>query len=167
MANCYIQGEFCVGNSPPGWSVPLQPQSWVGTNTTTYSYKGSSLLVAHALVLSALFIDDCCVPAWELSQYKHSYIQAEFSACSSSSDCSVPAPELSQYKHRYKQGESSMSNSSTGCSVPAPELSQYRYKFRYMESPLCTLLIDSGYSFTHVVPYCKGKKLRDAVCRSV
>ena len=60
-----------------------------------------------------------------------------------------------------------MSNSSTGCSVPAPELSQYRYKFRYMESPLCTLLIDSGYSFTHVVPYCKGKKLRDAVCRSV
>ncbi|KAL8581743.1 hypothetical protein ACOMHN_043161 [Nucella lapillus] len=47
----------------------------------------------------------------------------------------------------------------------APELSQYRYKYRYMQSPLCTLLIDSGYSFTHIVPYCKGKKLRHAVCR--
>ena len=81
---------------------------------------------------------------------------------------SVTAPELSQcqYKYSYMQGEPSVHNSSAGCSVTAPELSQYRYKFRYLQSPLCTLLIDSGYSFTHIVPYCKGKKLRDAVCRS-
>ncbi|KAK7503270.1 hypothetical protein BaRGS_00005535 [Batillaria attramentaria] len=47
----------------------------------------------------------------------------------------------------------------------APHLSQYKYSKKDSQNQQCTLLVDSGYSFTHLVPFCKGKKLRDAVCR--
>jgi actin-related protein 6 len=30
---------------------------------------------------------------------------------------------------------------------------------------LCCLLVDSGYSFTHIVPYIRGKKLKQGIIR--
>ncbi|XP_025099057.1 actin-related protein 6-like [Pomacea canaliculata] len=47
----------------------------------------------------------------------------------------------------------------------APQLSQYHYIKHDSKKELCALVVDSGYSFTHLVPYCKGKKLLDAACR--
>uniref|UniRef100_T1INQ6 Actin-related protein 6 n=1 Tax=Strigamia maritima TaxID=126957 RepID=T1INQ6_STRMM len=38
-------------------------------------------------------------------------------------------------------------------------LSAYHYQKTHPEE-LCCLLVESGYSFTHIAPYCKGKKLK-------
>ncbi|XP_046996293.1 actin-related protein 6 isoform X1 [Schistocerca americana] len=48
--------------------------------------------------------------------------------------------------------------------INAGDLSSYHYS---KENPaaLCCLLVDSGYSFTHVVPYIKGKKLKQGIRR--
>lgn len=43
-------------------------------------------------------------------------------------------------------------------------LSSFKYSLDVPES-LCCLLIDSGYSFTHIVPYVKGKKVKNAIRR--
>jgi hypothetical protein len=47
---------------------------------------------------------------------------------------------------------------------PAGDLSCYNYK-KKNPSSLCCLLVDSGYSFTHIVPYMKGKKLKQGIRR--
>jgi actin-related protein len=46
----------------------------------------------------------------------------------------------------------------------AGDLSCYNYKKKNPGS-LCCLLVDSGYSFTHIVPYIKGKKLKQGIRR--
>ncbi|XP_013779892.1 actin-related protein 6-like [Limulus polyphemus] len=48
--------------------------------------------------------------------------------------------------------------------INAGTLSAHRY---HKENPneLCCLVVESGYSFTHIVPYIKGKKLKNAIRR--
>ncbi|XP_051889667.1 actin-related protein 6 [Pristis pectinata] len=46
----------------------------------------------------------------------------------------------------------------------AGTLSASKY-FQENDSELCCLVVDSGYSFTHIVPYCKGKKMNEGICR--
>ncbi|XP_067915143.1 actin-related protein 6 [Heterodontus francisci] len=46
----------------------------------------------------------------------------------------------------------------------AGTLSAHKY-FQENNSELCCLVVDSGYSFTHIVPYCKGKKMNEGICR--
>ncbi|KAK3578879.1 hypothetical protein CHS0354_010239 [Potamilus streckersoni] len=47
----------------------------------------------------------------------------------------------------------------------ASYLSQYKKNQDNSQNPLCTLVLDSGYSFSHIVPYLKGKKLAEAIKR--
>lgn len=48
----------------------------------------------------------------------------------------------------------------------APDLAQYNYTNTQEEGmPLCCLVIDLGYSFSHIVPFVKGKKVLPAVRR--
>ena len=49
--------------------------------------------------------------------------------------------------------------------LPAGYLSQYVASKLEQEKQLCCLLVDSGYSFTHIVPYYCGKKIGRAVHR--
>jgi len=46
----------------------------------------------------------------------------------------------------------------------AGDLSCYNY-MKKNSGTLCCLLVDSGYSFTHIVPYIKGKKLKQGIRR--
>lgn len=46
----------------------------------------------------------------------------------------------------------------------AGDLSCYNHK-KKNPGTLCCLLVDSGYSFTHIVPYIKGKKLKQGIRR--
>ncbi|XP_078090836.1 actin-related protein 6 isoform X1 [Mustelus asterias] len=46
----------------------------------------------------------------------------------------------------------------------AGTLSAHKY-FEENNSELCCLVVDSGYSFTHIVPHCKGKKMNEGICR--
>jgi len=46
----------------------------------------------------------------------------------------------------------------------APTLSAFQYTSERPESR-CVLIVDSGYSFTHIVPYSKGRLLKEAVVR--
>lgn len=46
----------------------------------------------------------------------------------------------------------------------AGALSAHRY-FRDNPSELCCIIVDSGYSFTHIVPYCRSKKKKEAIIR--
>lgn len=48
---------------------------------------------------------------------------------------------------------------------PAGSLSAHHY-FHSRPSELCCLLVDSGFSFTHVVPYCRSKKMKEGIRRS-
>eukprot|EP00075_Anas_platyrhynchos_P021866 XP_027311119.1 actin-related protein 6 [Anas platyrhynchos] len=48
--------------------------------------------------------------------------------------------------------------------VNAGALSAHRY-FRDNPSELCCIIVDSGYSFTHIVPYCRSKKKKEAIIR--
>lgn len=48
--------------------------------------------------------------------------------------------------------------------VSAGALSAHRY-FRDNPSELCCIIVDSGYSFTHIVPYCRSKKKKEAIIR--
>lgn len=43
-------------------------------------------------------------------------------------------------------------------------LSAYHY-LKDKPSELCCMVVDSGFSFTHIIPHIKGKKLRNATCR--
>ncbi|PIO13902.1 hypothetical protein AB205_0104350, partial [Aquarana catesbeiana] len=45
-------------------------------------------------------------------------------------------------------------------------LSAHRY-FHDNPSELCCIIVDSGYSFTHIVPYCRSKKKQEGIIRWV
>uniref|UniRef100_A0A8D3DMC6 Actin-related protein 6 n=1 Tax=Scophthalmus maximus TaxID=52904 RepID=A0A8D3DMC6_SCOMX len=47
----------------------------------------------------------------------------------------------------------------------AGSLSAHHY-FHTKPSELCCLVVDSGFSFTHVAPYCRSKKMKEGVRRS-
>ncbi|XP_060072850.1 actin-related protein 6-like isoform X1 [Ylistrum balloti] len=44
-------------------------------------------------------------------------------------------------------------------------LTQYKYQKERPEKEFCTMVVDTGYSFTHLVPYFKGKKIENSVRR--
>lgn len=46
----------------------------------------------------------------------------------------------------------------------AGSLSEYHYRHDNPNA-LCCLVIDSGYSFTHIAPYIKGKKQKNEIRR--
>uniref|UniRef100_A0A3P8ZEW5 Actin related protein 6 n=1 Tax=Esox lucius TaxID=8010 RepID=A0A3P8ZEW5_ESOLU len=48
--------------------------------------------------------------------------------------------------------------------INAGSLSAHRY-FHENSQELCCIVVDSGFSFTHIVPYCRGKKMKDGICR--
>jgi len=48
--------------------------------------------------------------------------------------------------------------------IPSGDLSEYHYRHDHKDAQCC-LVVDSGFSFTHVVPYIKGKKERSCVKR--
>uniref|UniRef100_A0AAZ3R7Z0 Actin-related protein 6 n=1 Tax=Oncorhynchus tshawytscha TaxID=74940 RepID=A0AAZ3R7Z0_ONCTS len=48
--------------------------------------------------------------------------------------------------------------------INAGSLSAHRY-FQMNNQELCCIVVDSGFSFTHIVPYCRGKKMKDGICR--
>lgn len=45
------------------------------------------------------------------------------------------------------------------------DLCQYNYTNSYNNQPLCCVVIDMGYSFTHIVPFIKGKKYKPGIRR--
>ncbi|XP_013398165.1 actin-related protein 6 [Lingula anatina] len=45
-------------------------------------------------------------------------------------------------------------------------LSQYKHQKSLSEKHLCSLVVDSGYSFSHIVPYHNGKKIKSATKRT-
>lgn len=47
--------------------------------------------------------------------------------------------------------------------INAPDLCAYKY--RKATNCLCCVVVDMGYSFTHVIPYIKGKKYHPAIRR--
>lgn len=49
--------------------------------------------------------------------------------------------------------------------VAASDLAQSHFVNSQENSPLCCLVVDLGYSFSHVVPYVKGQKVLEAVRR--
>ena len=48
--------------------------------------------------------------------------------------------------------------------LPAPTLSSYKYSHLYTDAQ-CTLVVDSGYSFTHIVPHFRNKMIPRATLR--
>ncbi|XP_023208127.1 actin-related protein 6 isoform X1 [Xiphophorus maculatus] len=48
--------------------------------------------------------------------------------------------------------------------INAGSLGAHRY-FTTKPSELCCLVVDSGFSFTHIVPYCRSKKLKEGIRR--
>ncbi|XP_049579355.1 actin-related protein 6 isoform X1 [Syngnathus scovelli] len=48
--------------------------------------------------------------------------------------------------------------------INAGSLSARRY-FRSEPYELCCLVVDSGFSFTHIAPYCRGSRMKDAIRR--
>ncbi|XP_045195370.2 actin-related protein 6-like [Mercenaria mercenaria] len=44
-------------------------------------------------------------------------------------------------------------------------LSQYKLGCDNPDKKLCALILDTGYSFSHIVPYCMGEKLKDSIVR--
>ncbi|KAG6447249.1 actin-related protein 6 [Manduca sexta] len=47
--------------------------------------------------------------------------------------------------------------------INATDLAEYNY--RKTHKNVCTIVVDSGYSYTYIVPYIKGKKFRDGIRR--
>ncbi|ESO89188.1 hypothetical protein LOTGIDRAFT_229086 [Lottia gigantea] len=47
----------------------------------------------------------------------------------------------------------------------ASALSQYKWEKESNDKHLCTLVVDSGYSFTHIIPYFKGRKIKEGIKR--
>ncbi|XP_056138130.1 actin-related protein 6 [Lampris incognitus] len=43
-------------------------------------------------------------------------------------------------------------------------LSAHRY-FQMNPSELCCMVVDSGFSFTHIIPYCRGRRMNDGIIR--
>ncbi|XP_047658631.1 actin-related protein 6 isoform X1 [Tachysurus fulvidraco] len=50
------------------------------------------------------------------------------------------------------------------CHVSAGSLSAHKH-FNEYSSELCCIIVDSGFSFTHIAPYCRGRKMKDGICR--
>ncbi|XP_061577519.1 actin-related protein 6 [Cololabis saira] len=48
--------------------------------------------------------------------------------------------------------------------INSGSLSAHNY-FHTKPSELCCLVVDSGFSFTHIIPYCRSKKLKDGIRR--
>uniref|UniRef100_A0A671MTP5 Actin related protein 6 n=1 Tax=Sinocyclocheilus anshuiensis TaxID=1608454 RepID=A0A671MTP5_9TELE len=48
--------------------------------------------------------------------------------------------------------------------INAGSLSAHRY-FHENNSELCCIVVDSGFSSTHIVPYCRGRKMKEGICR--
>ncbi|XP_055048724.2 actin-related protein 6 [Misgurnus anguillicaudatus] len=48
--------------------------------------------------------------------------------------------------------------------INAGSLSAHQY-FHENNSELCCIVVDSGFSFTHIVPYCRGRKMKEGICR--
>lgn len=48
--------------------------------------------------------------------------------------------------------------------INAGSLSAHHY-FHTKPSELCCLVVDSGFSFTHIVPYCRSRKMKDGIRR--
>uniref|UniRef100_A0A1A8L864 Actin-related protein 6 n=1 Tax=Nothobranchius pienaari TaxID=704102 RepID=A0A1A8L864_9TELE len=48
--------------------------------------------------------------------------------------------------------------------INAGSLAAHHY-FHNKPSELCCLVVDSGFSFTHIVPYCRSKKLKEGIRR--
>ena len=51
------------------------------------------------------------------------------------------------------------------CRITAAQLAAWKRKQDGTEQNLCCLVVDSGFSFTHIVPICNGKILKKAVLR--
>lgn len=47
----------------------------------------------------------------------------------------------------------------------AADLCSYNFENSVMKKPLCSLVIDMGYSFTHIIPFIKGKKVKEGIRR--
>ncbi|KAL4233379.1 Actin-related protein 6 [Mactra antiquata] len=47
----------------------------------------------------------------------------------------------------------------------ASSLSQYKLSCDNPGAKLCSVVLDTGYSFSHIIPYCRGKKLKDSIVR--
>lgn len=47
----------------------------------------------------------------------------------------------------------------------AADLCSYNFENSANKKPLCSLVIDMGYSFTHIVPFIKGKKVKEGIRR--
>ncbi|XP_078662939.1 actin-related protein 6-like [Branchiostoma floridae x Branchiostoma belcheri] len=43
--------------------------------------------------------------------------------------------------------------------------SAHKYSSGQQKKPLCCVVVDTGYSFTHITPYCRGKKMKDGIRR--
>ncbi|KAF4531810.1 hypothetical protein B566_EDAN014041 [Ephemera danica] len=48
--------------------------------------------------------------------------------------------------------------------INAPDLSSYKYRIERPQE-LCCVIVDAGYSFTHIIPYVNGKKVKEAIRR--
>ncbi|KAF7646654.1 hypothetical protein LDENG_00184060 [Lucifuga dentata] len=48
--------------------------------------------------------------------------------------------------------------------INAGSLSAHHY-FHLNPSELCCLVVDSGFSFTHIAPYCRSRKMKEGICR--
>ena len=49
----------------------------------------------------------------------------------------------------------------------AAQLSSIKFAQESERKPLCCLVVDSGFSFSHVVPICDGRIIKKGVKRSV
>ncbi len=97
-------------------------------------------------------------------------------------------PDQKNWRQKSKKGSThcqklpatvmrrAMFRSSSGCSVsdmssvcplcpPAGSLSAHHY-FHTKPSELCCLVVDSGFSFTHIAPYCRSRKMKEGIRRS-
>ncbi|TSK28083.1 Actin-related protein 6 [Bagarius yarrelli] len=50
--------------------------------------------------------------------------------------------------------------------INAGSLSALKH-FNEYNSELCCIVVDSGFSFTHIAPYCRGRKMKDGICRQL
>ena len=49
--------------------------------------------------------------------------------------------------------------------ISAPHLADYKYATEHPSEALCTVVVDSGYSFTHIIPFVNGQKVVEAIRR--
>jgi len=49
--------------------------------------------------------------------------------------------------------------------ITAAHMADYKYATENPTDALCTLVVDSGYSFTHIVPFINGQKVIEGIRR--